>query len=84
MYRADLDSWPHMQIDAFDTFVSDLFCTPIACVLAGSDGFAARILLDLFQHRRQLLAIVRLLRDVGGNNDLRFPVYSDLRVCNLG
>src|SRR5437867_1232280 len=38
---------------------------------------------DLAKHRRQLLFVIHFLRDVGGDDDLRFSIHGDLRVVGL-
>src|SRR5438552_17436532 len=72
-----------MQIDTCNALVGNLLWTPIARILAGGHRLDSRVLLHLFQHRRQLLFVVGLLPDLGGDDDLRFSVHGDLRVVGL-
>src|SRR5437867_109791 len=70
-------------INAFDALVGDLLRAGIARVRTGRYRFRSRVLLDLFQHWRQLLFIVGILRDIGSDDDLRFGIHGDLRVVGL-
>ena len=72
-----------VEIDAFDALVGNLLWSPIAVIGAARHGFGSRILLDLFEHWRQLLLVIDLLRDVGGDDDLCLGVHRDLRVVAL-
>src|SRR3990170_490711 len=73
----------YVEIDAFDALVGNLFWSPIAIIRAARHRFGSCILFDLLEHRRQLLLVVDFLRDVGGDDDLRFGIHRDLRVVGL-
>ena len=57
--------------------------TEVACVGAGFLGLLLKIPIDLRQHRQQLLAVGRRLRDLGGHDHLRGGIDRDLRVVAL-
>src|SRR5205807_3863852 len=72
-----------MEINTLDALVGNLLRSPIAVIRAARHRLDSRVLLDLFKHRRQLLFVIHLLRDVGGDDDLRFSIHGDLRVVGL-
>src|SRR3989475_2054517 len=69
-----------MEINTLDALVGNLLRSPIAVIGAARYRLGSRVLLDLFKHRRQLLFVIHFLRDVDGDDDLRFSIHGDLRV----
>ena len=73
----------HVQINVFHLLIGHIRLAEVACVGADLLRFLFQIRRHQRNHRQQLLLVVGLLRNLGGNDHLRRGIDRDLRVVAL-